>query len=51
MDQNKREEKTAFMPPLMPEDVASLLDCDVFVCVPVTDYEVPLETFDLHKGK
>jgi adenosine kinase len=44
-DQNNRiETQTAFMKPVTPEDVAKLLDCEVFVCVPVTDYEVPLET-------
>lgn len=45
VDQNKRiETQTAFMKPIMPEDVAPLLHCSVFVCVPVTDFEVPLET-------
>ncbi|MBT8263301.1 MAG: carbohydrate kinase family protein [Bacteroidia bacterium] len=44
-DQNNRlETQTAFMKPIMPEDVEALLDCEVFVCVPVTDFEVPLET-------
>jgi len=44
-DQNNRiETQTAFMKPIMPEDVKDLLDCEVFVCVPVTDFEVPLET-------
>jgi adenosine kinase len=45
LDQNNRLEKqTAFMPPLRPEDVAPFLDADLFVCVPISDYEVPLET-------
>jgi len=45
VDQNNRVEKqTAFMTPILPKDVSPLLDCDVFVCVPVTDFEVPLET-------
>lgn len=45
VDQNKRiETQTGFMPPISPSDVQPLLDCDVFVCVPVTDFEVPLET-------
>ena len=45
LDQNNRKEtQTAFMPPITPKDVTPLLDCDVFVCVPVTDFEVPLET-------
>ena len=45
VDQNKRLEKqTAAMHPILPSDVKELLDADVVVCVPVTDYEVPLET-------
>ncbi len=45
LDQNNRLEKqTGFMNPILPEDVKDLLHCDVFVCVPITDYEVPLET-------
>jgi adenosine kinase len=45
IDQNNRLEKqTGFMNPIVPEDVKDLLHCDVFVCVPITDYEVPLET-------
>lgn len=45
LDQNKRLEKqTGFMNPILPKDVADVLDADVFVCVPVTDFEVPLAT-------
>jgi len=45
LDQNNRLEKqTGFMNPITPDDVRDLLDCDAFVCVPITDYEVPLET-------
>ncbi|TAI49013.1 carbohydrate kinase family protein [Flagellimonas allohymeniacidonis] len=45
IDQNNRQEKqTGFMNPILPEDVKELLHCDVFVCVPITDFEVPLET-------
>lgn len=51
VDQNKRiETQTAFMPPISPADVEPLLDCDVFVCVPVTDFEVPLETLKYIKA-
>lgn len=51
LDQNKRvETQTAFMPPIMPEDVKPLLDCEVFVCVPVTDFEVPLATLQYIKA-
>jgi adenosine kinase len=45
IDQNNRLEKqTGFMNPIIPKDIEHLLHCDVFVCVPITDYEVPLET-------
>lgn len=45
VDQNKRLEKqTGFMPAITNEDVDPLLDADAFVCVPITDYEVPLST-------
>jgi adenosine kinase len=45
IDQNNRLEKqTAFMPPIRPVDVEPVLDADVFVGVPISDYEVPLET-------
>ena len=40
-DQNRRvERQTSFMNPILPADVAAVLDADVFVCVPITDYEV-----------
>ena len=45
VDQNNRLEKqTGFMNPIVPADLKELLHCDVFVCVPITDYEVPLHT-------
>ena len=45
VDQNNRLEKqTGFMNPILPEDIKDLMDADIFVCVPITDYEVPLET-------
>ena len=45
VDKNRRnEQQTGFMNPLLPEDFEDLLDCDAFVFVPITDYEVPLET-------
>ncbi|HWN00262.1 MAG TPA: carbohydrate kinase family protein, partial [Streptosporangiaceae bacterium] len=41
VDQNHRVERQAnFMNPIMPADVDQVLDADVFVCVPITDYEV-----------
>lgn len=45
IDQNNRIEKqTGFMNPIIPEDIQELMHCQAFVCVPITDYEVPLET-------
>ena len=51
VDQNNRIEKqTAFMPPITAPDLDGLMDCDVFVCVPVTDFEVPLDTLKYIKS-
>jgi adenosine kinase len=45
VDQNRRLEKqTGFMNPLLPEDLDGLMHCHAFVFVPITDFEVPLET-------
>jgi hypothetical protein len=41
VDQNRRVERQAsFMNPILPADVDQVLDADMFVCVPITDYEV-----------
>ena len=41
IEQNRRvERQTTFMDPILPADVAAVLDADAFVCVPITDYEV-----------
>jgi hypothetical protein len=41
IDQNRRaEQETSFMNPILPADVDQVLDADVVVCVPITDYEV-----------
>jgi pfkB family carbohydrate kinase len=41
IDQNRRVERQAsFMSPILPADVDQVLDADVIVCVPITDYEV-----------
>ncbi len=50
VDQNNRLEKqTGFMNPIVGEDLEEVLDADVFVCVPITDYEIPLETLKFIK--
>jgi hypothetical protein len=41
IDQKRRvERQTSFMNPILPADLDKVLDADVFVCVPITDYEV-----------
>lgn len=51
VDQNKRlETQTGFMNPITPEDVSDLLDCDAFVFVPITDFEVSLTTLEYIKS-
>ncbi|HMP15288.1 MAG TPA: PfkB family carbohydrate kinase [Saprospiraceae bacterium] len=52
LDQNNRIEKqTGFMPPIAPADVQPFLDYDAFVCVPISDYEVPLQTLQYIKAQ
>lgn len=44
-DQNNRLEKqTAFMNPILPDDVKPFMDADAFVFVPITDFEISLST-------
>jgi adenosine kinase len=44
VDQNRRiERQTGFMNPSLPADMSDLHDCDAFVFVPVTDFEVSLD--------
>ncbi|MBN2690134.1 MAG: carbohydrate kinase family protein [Gammaproteobacteria bacterium] len=45
IDQNERvKTMTGFMPPITSEDIKPLLDSDLFLFLPVTDFEIPLET-------
>jgi adenosine kinase len=45
VDQNNRLEKqTACMRPIQPKDIAGLKDVDVFVFIPITDFEISLST-------
>ncbi len=43
-EDRRRERQTAFMNPIVADDVEDLMDADAFVCVPVTDFEIALET-------
>lgn len=51
LDQNHREEKQlAFMHPILPQDIEGLMDCDVFVFLPITDFEIALDTLKYIKA-
>jgi sugar/nucleoside kinase (ribokinase family) len=52
LDLNTRlERQTGFMDPILPADVEALLDVDVFVFIPISDYEVSLDTLRYIKKK
>ncbi len=52
LDMNNRvERQTGFMDPIMPDDVKKLLDCKVFVFIPISDYEISLDTLKFLKKK
>src|SRR6187402_3758055 len=52
LDMNNRvERQTGFMDPIMPDDLKKLLDCKVFVFIPISDYEISLETLKFLKKK
>lgn len=52
LDQNNRiERQTGFMDPILPEDISSLLDSDVFIFIPISDYEVSLSALQFIKKK
>ncbi len=48
---NRVERQTGFMDPIVPDDVKELLDCDVFVFIPISDYEISLDTLKYLKKK
>src|SRR5690606_27464012 len=41
---NRLERQTGFMDPILPADVKKLTGCNVFVFIPISDYEISLET-------
>jgi hypothetical protein len=47
---NRLERQTGFMDPIVPGDVQGILDCDVFVFIPISDYEISLETLQYIKA-
>jgi len=51
-DQNERLEKqTGAMNPIVPYDIENILACDAFVLLPVTDFEIALETLQFIKKR
>lgn len=48
---NRLERQTGFMDPILPTDVKNLLDSKVFVFIPISDYEVSLDTLKYLKSK
>jgi adenosine kinase len=48
---NRLERQTGFMDPIVPDDFKKLLDCKVFVFIPISDYEISLETLMFLKKK
>jgi sugar/nucleoside kinase (ribokinase family) len=51
VDQNRRiERQTAFMNPIVPDDLKELLEFDAFVFVPVTDFEISLNALQYLKS-
>lgn len=44
------EKQYGFMNPILPDDVKHLLDSHFFLCLPVTDYEISLETLQFIKA-
>jgi len=48
---NRLERQTGFMDPILPDDVKHLLDTNVFVFIPISDYEISLDTLRFLKKK
>jgi adenosine kinase len=48
---NRLERQTGFMDPLLPKDFEKLIDCEVFVFIPISDYEISLDALKYLKRK
>ena len=52
LDMNNRlERQTGFMDPIVPDDFTRLIDCKVFVFIPISDYEISLDALKFLKKK
>lgn len=47
---NRLERQTGFMDPILPADVKGLLNSDAFVFIPISDYEISLDTLKYLKA-
>ena len=48
---NRLERQTGYMDPIVPQDVKKILACSVFVFIPISDYQISLETLKYLKSK
>lgn len=48
---NRLERQTGFMDPILPADLEPLVDSEVFVFIPISDYEISLDTLKYIKKK
>jgi sugar/nucleoside kinase (ribokinase family) len=48
---NRLERQTGFMDPIVPADFEKLLDCEVFVFIPISDYEITIDALKYLKRK
>lgn len=48
---NRLERQTGFMDPILPADLKELLKCQVFVFIPISDYEISLDALKYVKTK
>src|SRR5260221_5185179 len=48
---NRLERQTGFMDPIVSDDFLKLTDCKVFVFIPISDYEIALDTLKFLKKK
>ena len=48
---NRVERQTGFMDPIVAEDFVQLLDCEVFIFIPISDYEISLGALQYIKKK
>jgi sugar/nucleoside kinase (ribokinase family) len=48
---NRLERQTGFMDPILPADLKELVKCNVFVFIPISDYEVSLDALKYLKAK